>query len=371
MSRIRDLLCRLPADALLARADGATEGDVRAVLAKDALDIKDLAVLLSPAADRLLEETARAAKELTARRFGRAILLYAPIYLSNECVNVCTYCGFRRDIDVKRVTLGREEIERELGYLTDRGFRHLLLVTGEHPKIVTMEFLEEAVRIARSHVPSVSIEVEPLSAEHYRRLVDAGVDGVTLYQETYDRDLYARYHTHGPKKRYDWRLDAPDRAAAAGVRRMNIGALLGLADWRRETLALAVHAGHLIRSYWRTHVSVSFPRIRAAASHFDPPYPVTDRELTRMIIALRLFLPDVGLVLSTRERPAVRDGLAPIGITQMSAGSRTEPGGYIDGKGAEKQFDVDDSRSPEEVARRLGELGLDPVWKDWEEALHG
>jgi 2-iminoacetate synthase len=371
MSRISDSLGRLTAEELLARGDRATEGDVRAVLAKDHRDLNDLAVLLSPAADRFLEETARAAMHLTSRRFGRAILLYAPIYLSNECVNVCTYCGFRRDIDVKRSTLGQGEIERELRFLTERGFRHLLLVTGEHPKIVTMDYLEEAVRNARNYVPSVSIEVEPLSAEDYRRLVEAGIDGVTLYQETYDRGLYARYHTHGPKKRYDWRLEGPDRAAEAGVRRVNIGALLGLADWRRETLALAVHAGHLFRSYWRTHVSISFPRIRSAASHFDPPHPVGDRELTRMVVALRLFLPDVGLVLSTRERPALRDGLAPLGITQMSAGSRTEPGGYIDGKGAEEQFHVDDTRSPEEVARRLGELGLDPVWKDWEEALHG
>ncbi|MFH1681926.1 MAG: 2-iminoacetate synthase ThiH [Candidatus Eisenbacteria bacterium] len=361
----------IPAGELLARADRAGEGDVRAVLAKDGRDLKDLAVLLSPAGDRMLEEVAAASARLTAQRFGRTILLYAPLYLSNECVNVCAYCGFRRDIEVRRVTLASPEIEAELRHLAGEGFRHLLLVTGEHPKRVDIAYLEAAVRLARSLVPSVAIEVEPLDTEGYRRLIDAGIDGVTLYQETYDRKLYAGYHTHGPKRRYDRRLEAPSRAAEAGIRRLGIGALLGLADWRAETICLAAHALWLQRRFWKTHVSISFPRIREAASHFAPPYPVSDRELARMVSALRLILPDAGLVLSTREGPALRDGLARIGITQMSAGSRTEPGGYGRPEHAEKQFMVEDTRSPAEVASRLAELGLDPVWKDWEEALHG
>ncbi|MBM3319872.1 MAG: 2-iminoacetate synthase ThiH [Candidatus Eisenbacteria bacterium] len=371
MNDLARTLESIPAGDLLDRADRADEPAVRAVLAKEGRDLKDLAILLSPAADRLLEEIAAASAQLTAQRFGRTILLYAPVYLSNECVNVCTYCGFRRDIDVRRATLGLAEIEAEIRFLARQGFRHLLLVTGEHPKNVDLEYLDAAVRLARSLVPSVAIEVEPLDVGGYRRLIEAGIDGVTLYQETYDRELYARYHTHGPKKRFDWRLGAPSRAAEAGIRRVGIGALLGLADWRMETIRLAAHARWLLKQYWRTHVSISFPRIREAASHFAPPFPVSDRELARMVAALRLILPDAGLVLSTREGPGMRDGLARIGITQMSAGSRTEPGGYGRPDDAEKQFMVEDTRSPAEVAERLAALGLDPVWKDWEEALHG
>jgi 2-iminoacetate synthase len=371
MSDLSRTLESIPLGDLLACGDDSSVADVRSVLAKDALDRRDLAVLLSPAADEVIEEVANAAARLTARRFGRTILLYAPLYLSNECVNVCTYCGFRRDIEIRRVTLGRSEIEQDLRYLSGQGFRHLLLVTGEHPKHVDLAYLEEAVRLARSYVPSVSIEVEPLETEEYRRLVEAGIDGVTLYQETYDRGLYEVFHTHGPKKRYDYRLDGPTRAAEAGIRRLGIGALLGLGSWREEALLLAAHASWLMKTYWKTQVTVSFPRIRDAASHFAAPSPVGDRELVRLVCALRLALPDVGLVLSTRERSEMRDGLARIGITQMSAGSRTEPGGYHRPDEAEKQFEVEDTRSPAEMAARLGELGLDPVWKDWEEALHG
>lgn len=371
MSELIVAIDRLPAADLLARADGATHADVRAVLAKDALELRDLAVLLSPAADGALEEVARASSNLTARRFGRTILLYAPLYLSNECVNICTYCGFRRDIDVKRMTIDDDEIERELRFLAGEGFRHVLLVTGEHPKESPLSYLLRAVKIARDIFPSVSVEIEALHTVEYRRLVEAGVDGVTLYQETYDRNRYAEYHLAGPKKWYDFRLEALSRACEAGVRRVNLGALLGLADWREEALRVAVHARCLLRRHWKTHVSVSFPRIRHAAACFAPPFPVSDREMTRMLCALRLFLPDAGLVVSTRERAEFRDGLARLGVTQMSAGSRTEPGGYGDPDGAEKQFEVSDGRSPAEVAARLEELGLDPVWKDWEEALHG
>ncbi|RPJ40675.1 MAG: 2-iminoacetate synthase ThiH [Candidatus Latescibacterota bacterium] len=371
MNELARTLESIPVRDLLARADRSSAGDVRAVIAKDHRDLKDLAVLLSPPAEALLEEIAHASASLTARRFGRTILLYAPLYLSNECVNVCTYCGFRRDIEVRRTTLGAPEIEEDLLYLAGQGFRHILLVTGEHPKHVDLAYLEKSARLARSHMPSVSIEVEPLATEEYRRLIDAGIDGVTLYQETYDRDLYGVFHTHGPKRRYDWRLDAPSRAAEAGIRRLGLGALLGLGDWRCEALLLAAHAMWLLRRFWRTQVTISFPRIREAASHFAAPSPVGDRDLVRLVAALRLVLPDVGLVLSTREGASMRDGLARIGITQMSAGSRTEPGGYHRPDDAEKQFEVEDTRSPSEVAARLRELGLDPVWKDWEEALHG
>lgn len=370
MTEAARLLGSLPIERLLSLCANADRSDVVGALRKEHRGPADLAFLISPAADEMLEELARASACLTARRFGKAVLLYAPLYLSNECVNGCVYCGFRSDLDVKRTTLTPPQIEKELRFLTEEGFRHILLVTGEHPR-VDCAYLEEAVRIARSAIPSVSLEVEPLDADGYRRMVAAGADSLTLYQETYDRNLYAEYHPRGPKRNYDKRLEAPSMAAEAGIRRLNIGALLGLADWRSEVFYLVAHAKYLAKKYWQTHISISFPRIRNAGGGFLPPHPVEDRELARMICAVRLLLPDAGLVLSTRERPGLRDGLVCFGITQMSAGSRTEPGGYLEPDEAERQFAVDDVRSPSEVAGRLAELGFDPVWKDWEEALHG
>ena len=372
MSVLVDTLRTIPLDELERRAENATAADVRTVLRKETgRDLRDLAILLSPAASELLEEVARESARLTARRFGRTILLYAPLYISNECVNVCTYCGFRRDIDVSRLTLRPEEIEREARYLAGEGFRHILLVAGEHPKKIPLDYVEESVRIARRFAPSVTLEVQPYTQGEYGGLVSAGADGVTLYQEVYDEERYASYHTHGPKREYANRIEAPCRAAASGIRKIGIGALLGLAPWRREALLLAAHAGHILRHYWRTQLSISFPRIRDAASHFEAPSEVGDRELATMICAFRLLFPDAGLVLSTRERRELRDGLVRLGITQISAGSKTEPGGYGRPKEAEGQFAISDSRSPAEVADRLDTLGFEPVWKDWEEALHG
>lgn len=372
MSGVAEYLNALPFAQLTARCEAANRADVRAILLKEKpRDIFDLAILLSPAASGMLEEMAGAAARLTAQRFGRTVLLYAPLYLSNECVNVCTYCGFRRDINVTRSTLDTGQIEQEARYLTGQGFRHLLVVAGEHPKHIAVDYVLDAVRTARRFAPSVSIEVQPYTEQEYRRFVEAGADGVTLYQEVYDPELYPAYHTMGPKKDYAERLEGPSRAARAGFRRIGIGALLGLAPWRGEILRLGAHAAYLLRRFWQTQLAISFPRIRDAASCFDIPAPIADRELAQMICALRLVFPDVALVLSTRESRELRDGLVKLGITQMSAGSRTEPGGYLEPDEAEGQFAVVDSRTPAEVADRLTVLGFEPVWKDWEEALHG
>jgi len=372
VSRLAEQIARLPAGRMVERAASADERDVRAVLnKKEGRNLVDLAALLSPAANGMLEDLARAARDLTARRFGRTVLLYAPLYLSNECVNVCTYCGFRRDIDIARSTLGPEQIEQEARYLTGQGFRHLLLVAGEHPRMIAVDYVEEAVRIARRFAPSVSIEIQPYSEEEYRRMIRAGADGITLYQEVYDPELYAAYHTHGPKKDYADRLAATSRAARTGFRRIGIGALLGLAPWREESLRLAAHARHMLRHYWQSQLAISFPRIREAASGFEAPSQVGDKDLAQMICAFRLVFPDAALVLSTRESSELRDGLVKLGITQMSAGSRTEPGGYLEPDEAEGQFAVVDSRTPAEVADRLDSLGFEPVWKDWESVLHG
>lgn len=295
--------------------------------------------------------------------------LFAPLYLSNACVNTCAYCGFSRPNGIVRRTLSAAELDREMGHLASQGFRHVLLVSGEDPKEVPLASLEQAVRLSRERFASVSIEVQAMDLAGYRRMREAGADGVVLYQETYDAAAYAAVHTAGPKRDRAWRLEAPDRAYRAGMRRIGIGVLLGLAPWERELTALAEHAARLQRTAWRAALTISLPRLRPAAGGFVPPHPVADEDLVRMVASLRLSFPDAGIVLSTREAPGLRDRLALAGVTMMSAGSRTEPGGYSEPGAAEGQFEIGDARSPGVVAAGLRALGLDPVWKDWDREL--
>lgn len=367
----REHLAAAPVRELIDVARHAAPRDVDRALSSDALDPADFAALLSPAADDRLEEMARRAREVTLQRFGRTVQLYAPLYVSNECVETCTYCSFARSNPVPRRTLTVEEAEAEARILLRRGFRHLLLVSGEHPRHVSPEYLERVIAALHPVTPSLSVEVQPQTADVYRRWCEAGAEGLVVYQETYDRDAYAEVHLAGKKKNFDWRLDTPDRGAEGGMKRLGIGALLGLSDWRLEAVHLAVHARYLMRRYWRTFVTVSFPRLRKAAFAITPRHAVGDRDLARVICAFRLLLPDVGLVLSTRESPSFRDGMLGLGVTQVSAGSRTDPGGYSRPEEAEKQFETEDTRSPEEVSRAIRERGFDPVWKDWEAALSG
>lgn len=353
--------------ALRARAAAADDGDVERALRRDRRDLGDLAALLSPAAGARLEELAAAAHRTTVRRFGRTIHLFAPLYLSNECVSTCTYCGFSAGNEIRRRTLDVDEVRAEAHELAGRGFRHLLLVAGEHARIVSKDYLVECVRAVAPVMPSVSVEVQVWDTDTYRRLVDAGCEGLVVYQETYDRDTYGAVHLKGKKRNYDWRLAAPDRGAEAGMRRLGVAALLGLhADWRSDALAVAAHAAALVRRWWRCEVTVAVPRLRPAAGGYEPADPVGDREFVQLLCALRLFLPDVGITLSTRESPAFRDAVMPLGVTHMSAGSHTEPGGYAAPSGAEPQFSVSDDRSPASVATALRAAGYDPVWKDWE-----
>ncbi|MEA3076414.1 MAG: 2-iminoacetate synthase, partial [Actinomycetota bacterium] len=315
---------------LRALVDSASASDVeRALRRTGRRDLSDFAALLSPAATARLEDIAAAAHETTVRRFGRTIHLFAPLYLSNECVSSCTYCGFAAGNEIARRTLGTDELVAEAAELRARGFRHLLLVAGEHARVVSKDYLVESVRALSPSVPSLSIEVQVWDTATYRRLVEAGCDGLVVYQETYDRSTYAAVHLKGKKRNYDWRLAAPDRGASAGMRRLGIGALLGLHDdWRFEALSLATHARALVRRWWRCEVSVSLPRLRPAAGGFEPLDPVGDRDFVQLLCALRLLLPDLGITLSTREAPALRDALLRLGVTHMSAGSHTEPGGY-------------------------------------------
>lgn len=292
--------------------------------------------------------------------------MYAPLYLSNQCLSSCTYCGFARTLPIVRRTLSVAETKREARHLRDLGFRSILLLTGEHEKETGVEFLEQHVKALAADVPQVNLEVQVWSEAEYQRLVEAGCEGVTIYQETYHPETYARVHEAGRKRRYLWRLLGPERAARAGMRRIGIGALLGLhPEWRYDAVAVAAHAAFLQKHYWRTAVSVSIPRMRPSESHFSPERPVSDRELTQYVCALRLFLPDVGLVASTRESAELRDGLFRVGITRTSAGSATEPGGYKEPDEAGEQFQIADERSVLEVATHLRSIGYEPVWEDW------
>jgi 2-iminoacetate synthase len=343
----------------------ATDADVTAALRRERRDLRDLAALLSPAAEARIEELAQEAAALTLRRFGRARRLFAPLYVSNACLSTCTYCGFSKGLDVPRRTLAPAEVEAEARLLTGRGFRHLLLVSGEHRVEVSPDYLVEVVERLAPFVPSLSIETQTWSDDTYARLVAAGVEGVVHYQETYDRVRYAETHLAGWKRDYDRRLASTERAAAAGIRRLGIGALLGLAaDWRADVLAVAAHAAFLLRRYWRTEVTVALPRIKPSASGYQPVVPVTDRQYVQAVAALRLFEPEAGIVLSTREPAVLRDGLVRIAVTHLSAGSSTEPGGYSHPGEAQEQFRVSDERSPAEVAAMLAAAGYEPVWKD-------
>jgi len=332
--------------------------------------IQRLLILLSPAAEDFLEEMAQQASQLTIQRFGRTIQMYAPLYVSNVCINSCLYCGYNRHTIFKRTRLSIEEALADAEVIAAEGFRHLLLVSGEDRRFVTTAYLAELAERLRPQFSSLSAEIFPMTQEEYQTLFEAGIDGVTLYQETYDRQAYAHYHPAGPKSNYDWRLEAPDRFGSAGMRRIGLGVLLGLTDWRLETLALAEHAAYLMKRYWRSQVSFSFPRLRPAQGvPSDWPFLVSDRNLVQMMLALRLCFADAGIVMSTRERPSLRDHLVDLCITSISAGSKTNPGGYTGHHHTGEQFEVADSRSPDEIAQLIRSKGKDPVWKDWDAAF--
>ncbi|MBV9661819.1 MAG: 2-iminoacetate synthase ThiH, partial [Acidimicrobiales bacterium] len=311
----------------------------------------------------------REANRMTRERFGATVRLFSPLYLSNECVSTCTYCGYSAGNDIRRRTLTVAEVAAEAAELHRRGFRHILLVAGEHARIVSKDYLESCVAAVADSFAQVSVEVQVWDSDTYRRLAGAGCDGVVVYQEAYDPDTYSAVHLKGKKRNYAWRLAAPDRAAQAGMRRLGIGALLGLhPDWRSEAIHLAAHAQALTRRWWRCEVQVALPRLRPAAGGYAPTDPVDDSSFAQLLCALRIVLPDIGISLSTRETPALRDGLVPLGVTSMSAGSHTEPGGYTGPSDAEPQFEISDTRTPAQVAAALRAAGFDPVWKDWQRA---
>jgi len=329
-----------------------------------------LLILISPAAENFIEQMAQIAHQLTLQRFGRAVRLYAPMYLSNLCVNDCVYCGFNKSHKFPRIRLTIEQALAEAETIAKEGFKDLLLVSSEDKNFITVDYLVELASKLRPKFSSLSVEIYQMSADEYAKLFAAGIEGVTLYQETYDRETYRKYHPAGPKADYDYRLSAPDSFGQAGMREIGLGALLGLDDWRLETLALAEHAHYLMKKYWKSRVSFSFPRLRPAKDVDSAQFNLLSGEnLVQMILALRLCFADAGMTISTREPAGLRDQLVKLGITRMSAGSKTNPGGYSVEKDSVGQFDIDDSRSPAQIAAMLKSQGLEPVWKDWDSAF--
>lgn len=341
------------------------ERTVEQTLSRETLSAEDFLRLLSPAAGPFLETMARRAHEATVRSFGKTVQLFTPLYLSNHCVNGCVYCGFNAKNSIPRTKLSFEEAEREAEAIAGTGLRHVLLLTGESPTESPVSYIAECARRIRKFFDSVSIEVYPLAEDEYRRLADSGVDGITLFQETYDETLYAELHPSGPKRNFRNRLDAPERACRAGMRTVGIGALLGLADWRREAFLTGLHASWLQRKYPAASIGFSLPRIRPHAGSFMPQSPVGDRELIQILLATRLFMPAAPITISTRENAHMRDHMAGLGMTRMSAGVSTGVGGHADEGKSCGQFDISDGRSVAEVCAMLESRGFQPVLKDW------
>jgi 2-iminoacetate synthase len=330
-----------------------------------------LAALLSPEAQKYLEPMAQKARQITRQRFGNTIQLYAPLYVSNFCVNSCPYCAFNRQSDLPRKRLTIEQACKEADILADEGFRHILLVSGEDTKFVTIHYLVELSQKLREKFSSISIEIYPASTEDYEKLFAAGIESIAIYQETYDRSDYAKFHKTGPKADYDWRLETLQRAAQAGFRSLGLGFLIGLSDWQAQMQALAQHADFLMKKYWQSKVSFSFPRLRPAENVDEKlfKYMISDTQLVQMMISLRLCFPDSEIVLSTREKPDFRDNLAQICVTRMSAGSRTNPGGYTQKNESLSQFEIADDRTPAKIVSVLKSKNIEAVWKDWDRAF--
>jgi 2-iminoacetate synthase len=356
-------------DAIKTKIYQTTAQDVEQALAKKKRNLDDFLALISPAAQNYLEPMAQECHELTQKRFGKTIQMYAPLYLSNECQNICTYCGFSLDNKIKRKTLTGNEITLEVEALKSASFDHVLLVTGEANYTVNIHYFLKAIEQIKNDFSIISIEVQPLSTDEYEQLHKAGVYSVLVYQETYHQEVYKKYHTKGKKSNFDFRLETPDRIGTAGIHKIGLGVLLGLEDWRTDSFFNALHLDYLQKKYWQTKYSVSFPRLRPAEGVIEPNFIMDDKDLTQLICAYRLWNEDLEISISTRENEKFRDNIIPIGITSMSAGSKNNPGGYVVDPQSLEQFEISDERSAAEIAKVISSRGYEPVWKDWDRSF--
>lgn len=346
-----------------------TEEEVRVALAKDKRDLNDFMALISPSAIPYLHEMVQKSHEMTRKRFGNTMQMYVPMYLSNECQNICTYCGFSLDNKVRRITLTDAQILAEAKAIKQQGYDHVLLVTGEANRTVGVTYIAHAIQLLRPYFSNISIEVQPLEAEEYAFLMQQGLHTVLVYQETYHQENYKKHHPKGKKSNFEYRLATPDRLGQVGIYKIGLGVLIGLEDWRVDSFFCALHLKYLERKYWQTKYALSFPRLRKCEGHEDIHSEMTDKELVQLICAYRLLDEELELSLSTRELPALRDNLVHIGVTSMSAGSKTNPGGYATETDSLEQFEIADDRNTAEVIQMLQSKGIEPVWKDWDNAL--
>jgi len=356
-------------DTVKAGIYSKTAADVERALVASRRSLEDLKALLSPAAQPYLEQMAQLSHQLTLQRFGNTMQLYIPLYLSNECQNICTYCGFSLDNKIHRKTLNEAEILQEVKAIKAMGYEHVLLVTGEAWQTVGLDYFKEALQLVRPHFSHISMEVQPMDETEYAALIPLGLQSVLVYQETYHRADYKLHHPKGRKSNFDYRLETPDRLGRAGIHKIGLGVLIGLEDWRTDSFFTALHLQYLEKTYWQTRYSISFPRLRPCSGGLPPKVEMKDRELVQLICAYRLLDPDVELSLSTRESEHFRDHVIKLGITTMSAGSKTNPGGYASDLQSLEQFEISDERSAHAIASMLKKQGYEPVWKDWDRAI--
>lgn len=344
-----------------------TARDVEIALSKEHLNIDDFMALISPAAEPYIENMAQLSHKYTMERFGKTISMYIPLYVSNACSNYCVYCGFNHNNPMQRTTLTMEQVKAECEAIRRLGpFENLLIVSGEFPSVNGVDYIEKVLQTARPYFNNLTIEVMPMKENDYYRLTQSGLNGVVCFQETYNETNYKKYHPKGMKSIYEWRLNGYDRMGAAGVHKIGMGVLIGLEDWRTDVTMLARHLQYLRRNYWRTRYSINFPRMCPSEGGYQPKVVMSDKELAQLTFAFRLFDHDVDISYSTRENPTFRANMMRLGVTSMSAGSKTEPGGYATSPDALEQFEVSDDRTPLEVANEIRTLGYEAVWKDWD-----
>lgn len=345
--------------------------EVERSLQKKSKTIEDFLNFLSPVASQKIEVMAKMTQQLTQKRFGKTIQLYAPLYLSNECQNICTYCGFSLDNSIKRKTLTNAELIVEATVLKAMDVNHVLLVSGEANKTVGIDYFLNAIKLLKSYFVNISIEVQPLSEEEYQQLYNAGVNSVLVYQETYHQEVYKEYHPKGKKSNFNFRLETPERIGTAGIHKIGLGVLLGLEDWRVDSFFNALHIDYLQKTYWKSKFSVSFPRLRPAEGIIEPNFVMSDKDLLQLICAYRIWNEDLEISISTRENEKFRNNIISLGATAMSAASKTNPGGYAVDKQSLQQFETSDERSMEEIKNIIKEAGYAPVMKDWDAVYSG
>lgn len=343
-----------------------TSEDVESALQNNKRTLEDFKALISPAAKPYLEQMAQLSNALTKKRFGNTMQMYAPLYLSNECQNICTYCGFSVTNKIPRRTLTDMEILKEAEFLKNKGYNHILLVTGEANKTVGVDYINNAIKILKNTFANITIEVQPLDQNEYELLVENGLYAVLVYQETYHREEYKKHHPKGKKSNFEYRLETPDRLGKAGVHKIGLGALFGLEDWRADSFFTALHLQYLQKTYWQTKYSISFPRLRPHSGGLEPKVVMEDADLAQLICAYRLLDEDIELSISTRESETFRNNIINLGITSISAESKTNPGGYVVEPQSLEQFEISDERNTETIAAMLKENGFEVVWKDWE-----